>query len=104
FYMNRMPLAFIAWDRDFRVGEWNLAAEKIFGWSAAQAVGRHAFELIVPPDVQPLLNQIWEEVFTESNHASHSINDNITKDKRRITCEWHNAPWRDADGGIRGCL
>ncbi len=104
FYMNRMPLAFIAWDRDFRVSEWNLAAEKIFGWSAAQAVGRHAFELIVPPDVQPLLNQIWEEVFREGNRASHSINDNLTKDKRRITCEWHNAPWRDADGGIRGCL
>jgi PAS domain S-box-containing protein len=104
FYMNRMPLAFIAWDRDFRVSEWNLAAEKIFGWSAAQAVGRHAFELIVPPDVQPLLNQIWEEVFREGNHAGHSINDNLTKDKRRITCEWHNAPWRDADGGIRGCL
>ncbi len=104
FYMNRMPLAFIAWDRDFRVSEWNLAAEKIFGWSAAQAVGRHAYELIVPPDVQPLLNQIWEEVFREGNRASHSINDNLTKDKRRITCEWHNAPWRDADGGICGCL
>jgi len=30
FYMNRMPLAFIAFDRDFRVAEWNHAAEEIF--------------------------------------------------------------------------
>ena len=104
FYMSRMPLAFIAWDRDFRVSEWNPAAEKIFGWSAAQAVGRHAFELIVPPDVQAQISGIWQHIFNDSNQASHSINDNITKDQRRITCEWHNAPWRDARGGICGSL
>jgi len=104
FYMNRMPLGFVAFDRDFRVSEWNAAAEKIFGWSTAQAIGRHAFELIVPADVQPLLSEAWRQIFKDGNLASHSINDNITKDKRRITCEWHNAPWRDAEGGVCGCL
>ncbi len=104
FYMKRMPLAFIAWDRDFRASEWNTAAEKIFGWSAAQAIGRHAFELIVPPDVQPVVAQVWADVFRDGNLTGHSINDNITKDKRRITCEWHNTPWRDTAGEICGCL
>ncbi|MGB8170044.1 MAG: PAS domain S-box protein, partial [Chthoniobacteraceae bacterium] len=104
FYMNRIPLAFIAWNRDFRVTEWNPAAEQIFGWSANEALGRHAHELIVPPDIQPLVNQIWQEVISGGNLTSHSVNENLTKDKRRITCEWRNAPWRDADGQICGCL
>ena len=102
FYMNQMPLAFIAWDRDFRVSEWNPAAEKIFGWSASVAVGRHANELIVPPDIQPAVNQIWQEIISGSSLVSHSINDNLTKDGRRITCEWRNTPWRDAAGQICG--
>jgi len=104
FYMNRMPLAFIAWDREFRVNEWNPAAEKIFGWSAAQAIGRHAYELIVPSDIQPTIAKIWQEVFSGGNLASHSTNENTTKDGRRITCEWRNTPWRDSVGQICGCL
>jgi len=105
FYMNQMPLAFIAWDRDFRVSEWNPAAEKIFGWSASVAVGRHANELIVPPDIQPAVNQIWQEIISGSSLVSHSIiPDNLTKDGRRITCEWRNTPWRDAAGQICGFL
>jgi two-component system, cell cycle sensor histidine kinase and response regulator CckA len=104
FYMNRMPLAFIAWDREFRVAEWNVAAEKIFGWTAREAVGRHAFELIVPPAVQPQVRQIWEEIVAGRNPMSHSVNENLTHDGRHIVCDWRNTPWRDRDGQIIGCL
>ena len=68
FYMNRMPLAFIAWDRDFRVAEWNHAAEEIFGWSAAEAIGQHAYELIVPPEVQP---QVDRSLGGRHQHRQH---------------------------------
>jgi len=104
FYMNRMPLAFIAFDRDFRVAEWNHAAEEIFGWSTAEAAGQHAYELIVPQEIQPQMDRLWEEVFKTGDVASHSVNENITKNGRRITCEWRSTPWRDATGDICGCL
>ena len=109
FYMNRMPLAFIAWNRDFRVAEWNHAAEEIFGWSTAQAMGRHAHELVVPPEFRAQVDRIWEDIIQTGNMASHSINENLTKDGRRITCEWRNTPWRntpwrDATGEMCGCL
>ncbi len=104
FYMNRMPLAFIAWNRDFCVAEWNHAAEEIFGWSTTEAMGQHAYKLIVPPEVQPNIDRIWKEVIQSGNVASHSINENVTKNGRRLTCEWRNTPWRDASGQICGCL
>ena len=104
FYMNRMPLAFIAFDRNFCVAEWNADAERIFGWSTAEAPGQHAYKLIVPPEVQPHTDKVWEDTIISGNMASHSINENITKDGRRITCEWRNTPWRNATGEICGCL
>ena len=104
FYMDRMPLAFIAWDRDFRVAEWNHAAEEIFGWSPAEATGQHAYKLIVPPEIQPQIDRVREDIIQTGNLASHSVNENITKDGRRLTCEWRNTPWRDAGGNICGCL
>ncbi len=104
FYMHRMPLAFIAFDSDFLVAEWNHAAEEIFGWSAAEAMGQHAYKLIVPPEVQPHVDYVWKEIIESGNMASHSINENITKPGNRITCEWRNTPWRDAKGEICGSL
>jgi len=39
----------VAMDASGRVLEWNPAAERTFGWSAAEALGREMADLIVPP-------------------------------------------------------
>ena len=104
FYMSRLPLAFIAWDEDFCVTEWNSAAENMFGWTAAEAIGQHAYKIIVPPDIQPMVSKLWQDIIAGGNLASHSINDNISKDGRRLNCEWRNMPLRNARNQICGCL
>ncbi|MEA2155158.1 MAG: hypothetical protein QOE11_1298 [Solirubrobacteraceae bacterium] len=38
--------------RDGRVIEWNLEAERLFGWSRAEALGRTVADLIVPPQAR----------------------------------------------------
>lgn len=40
---------FIAIDQDGKVTDWNTQAEKTFGWSRAEAMGRTLAELIIPP-------------------------------------------------------
>jgi PAS domain S-box-containing protein len=40
--------AFVALDADFRAVDWNPAAERLFGWTAEEAVGRLASETILP--------------------------------------------------------
>ena len=42
--------AVISMDESGRIVFWNSQAAAIFGWSAAEAIGSHLAELIVPPD------------------------------------------------------
>ena len=41
-HVEQSSLAVIEWDAGFRVAAWNPAAERIFGYSAEEAVGQHA--------------------------------------------------------------
>ncbi|HUW37616.1 MAG TPA: EAL domain-containing protein [Rhodocyclaceae bacterium] len=104
FQFERLPLAYIVWDRAFRVTEWNPAAERVFGWPAAEAIGRHAYDLVVPEDARDAVEAAWRDVVLGGNMDGHSINDNITRAGRRITCEWFNSPMRDEQGEIVSCL
>ncbi|MEK6744250.1 MAG: PAS domain S-box protein [Nitrospirota bacterium] len=101
--IDRMPLGFILWNRDFRVELWNPTAETIFGYSAEEAIGRSADDLIVPPEVKPHVAGIWKRLL-EGDATAHSENENMTKDGRRITCSWYNTPIKDADGTVAGAL
>lgn len=103
FHVNHMPLAYIVWDTDFRVVEWNPAAERIFGWTAAEALGKHSYEMIVPPEARPHVKGVWAKLL-EGEESSYSMNANLRKDGAKITCEWFNAPLRDAEGNISGVL
>ncbi|MEU4423806.1 ATP-binding protein [Actinoplanes sp. NPDC024001] len=41
--------AFVSMGADGRITAWNVAAERLFGWSTAEALGRRATELMIPP-------------------------------------------------------
>jgi len=101
FHVERMPLAYITWDVDFRVLGWNPAAERMFGYTKGEAVGRHAYDLIVPADTVGQIDEVWDDLL-RGDTSSHSINANIRKDGCRLTCEWFNTPLRDSAGRIRG--
>jgi len=101
FHVERMPLAYIVWDVDFRVVEWNRAAEQIFGYAKAEAAGKHAYELVVPPEAVEAVDQVWANLL-HGDTSSHSTNPNVRKDGSRMTCEWFNTPLRDSAGHIRG--
>ncbi len=87
---DRMPIACITWNCDFRVESWNPAAEKIFGFTASEATGKHPYELIVPKDAQPDVDAIWSRL-PEGDGTARSVNENITRDGRTIICDWSNS-------------
>jgi len=99
--VRQSPLAVIEWNTDFEVAAWNPAAEEIFGYSQEEAMGRHAAGLIVPEHVRELVDQVWQDLLTQTG-GTRSTNENITKDGRVITCEWYNTPLVGPDGQTLG--
>jgi PAS domain S-box-containing protein len=48
--LDTAPDAFITLDRDGVILTWNAAAQRLFGWSEAEATGKTMRDLIVPPE------------------------------------------------------
>jgi PAS domain S-box-containing protein len=101
--IDRMPIGLIVWDKDFRVQTWNSSAEKIFGFTEKEARGKHPYNLIVPKEAQPHVDDIWRRLL-EGDSTAHSINENVTKDNRVIHCDWSNTPLKKDDGEVMGVL
>jgi two-component system, cell cycle sensor histidine kinase and response regulator CckA len=98
-----MPTGCIVWGPDRRVEKWNPAAEHIFGYPAAEAVGRRAEELIEAPDSHGSRAPFWSPNAAENFH-SHRASQNVTKSGKMIWCEWTNAPLRDNSGAVLGIM
>lgn len=100
--LDDTPLGVIVWDTDSRVAEWNQAAGRIFGWERADALDRHA-SFIVPEVAHALVDSLFSSLLSSTGGA-HSINENVTRDGRIITCEWHNSPLRTESGSVVGVI
>jgi PAS domain S-box-containing protein/putative nucleotidyltransferase with HDIG domain len=100
FHIQQTPLGVIEWDTGFRVLQWNRAAERIFGWSAPESIGRHA-SFIVPDVFKGHVDQIWQNLMA-GRGGTRSTNENTTKDGRTIFCEWYNTALKDGEGRVIG--
>ena len=98
-----MPIGCILWSPDFFITSWNPAAEEIFGFKADEVLRKHPYGLIVPRDAQPHVDTIWRRLL-EGDTTALSENENITKDRRIITCAWSNTPLKETDGTVMGIL
>lgn len=96
-----MPVAFILTDTQFRTTYWNPAAERIFGFSKEEAIGTFGHHLLV--ESKPFVDQIFVRVAAGEPSIS-SFTENITKDGRRISCDWYVAPLKKADGSFVGLM
>ncbi len=100
--VQQTPLAIIEWDADFRVVRWNAAAEKIFGYTAAEAAGRHG-SFILSDLEKGLQEGAWAQIWRE-HKASRSTRKCLTKAGCTIICDWHNAPLFNAAGKMVGAV
>ncbi len=99
-HIEQTPLAAIEWNLNYEVVEWNPAAEKVFGYTRAEALGQHA-NFIVPAVVRPHTEGVLRQLKARSG-GTRSTNENTTKDGRTILCEWYNTPLVDKVGKVIG--
>jgi PAS domain S-box-containing protein len=79
------PLAFVLWDRNTRVTDWNKKAEEIFGWSKEEVVSHNFFDFLIPEKNRPRVEDVVNSLL-KGDILSHSINENLTKEGKIITC------------------
>ena len=100
-HIQNTPVGALCLDLNFTIIEWNPAAQAIFAYSEAEALGQNVFELIVPENVKEMVNGIFQDLLSENGNVS-STNENMTRDGRRIMCDWYNTVLKDADGKVIG--
>ena len=105
FHVESSPLAVIEWDSDFRVSRWSASAERLFGWTADEVIGKHVNE--------------WQFVFADDVDAVSLVtnrqregvevqgvlrNRNYTRDGSILFCEWYNSVLHDDRGELVSVL
>src|SRR5690606_20616598 len=54
-YIDRAPLPCVVWGADQTVQVWNPCAERTFGYTSAEAIGKNIYELIGTPESLPAI-------------------------------------------------
>ncbi len=98
FHAENTPLAVVEWDNNFVVTRWAGDAEKMFGWTALETVGKPIMDLhmIYEPDI-PIVEKTMGQL-TSGETKVVSSNRNLTKDGRVIYCTWYNSVLLDEKG------
>lgn len=106
-HIQQTPLAYIEWDifhKPFQKAlRWNPAAEKIFGYSEAEALKANICELIVPKEYYANITHVWQAMLA-GKYQMQNINENMTKSGQLITCEWHNTLLKDENNQVIGLV
>jgi PAS domain S-box-containing protein len=101
FHIQQTPLGVIEWDYDSNVVEWNPSAEKIFGYTKEEALGKHSSFLIPEYIRADIDKEVWKELLNREG-GTRSTNENVKKDGKIILCEWYNTPLVDDKGNVIG--
>ncbi len=104
-HFENSPLAVIEWDHEFQVRRWSPQAEKIFGWSESQVLGKHFRDWrFVVEDDDPQFAAVNMRLMEPEHPRTTSLNRNYRNDGRIIWCEWYNSSLRDESGQIVSIL
>jgi PAS domain S-box-containing protein len=92
--------AIIAKNLDGIIQAWNAAAERLFGYTAAEVIGR-SIRMLVPADRQQEEDEILEYI-RRGERVDHFETVRLTKDGRLIDLSLTVSPVRDASGAMIG--
>ncbi|NES94795.1 MAG: PAS domain S-box protein [Desertifilum sp. SIO1I2] len=106
FHVDNSPLAVVEWDAEFCVQRWSQQAEKIFGWTAAEAEGRQPsknWPFVYPGDLEAAMN-LFDQLLNGSQPRAIARIRNITKSGTMVYCEWYSSALRDEEGTLISIL
>ncbi len=104
-HVENTPLAVIEWDKDYRVSRWLPSAERLFGWTADEVLGKTVDEWkFVHPDDLDAVYKIGDRQSQGLDRHSVSRNRNFTKQGSVLHSEWYNSVLYDDSGKLSSVL
>ncbi len=100
-HFDRTPLGVIEWDRQFHVTAWNPSAESIFGYSAEEAMGKSAADLLMAAGERAAVDAMWTDVMDNKEGGKTTL-PNVTSTGRKIHCDWYNTALVNPGGMVVG--
>jgi PAS domain S-box-containing protein len=100
-HVRRSPLAIVGFDEGGVIIEWNPAAERIFGWTEREAIGKNGLTLLVAPHARDAVVDVFRALIARRG-GDRSVNENVTKDGHVVLCEWNNTALVDDTGWVIG--
>lgn len=95
--VTNSPLALIIWEikgNATRILEWNRAAERIFGWSRNEIIGRDFLKILLTENDIYVFQQFME-LFQINNSPHNYQNECLVKDGGQVIINWFNTPIND---------
>lgn len=105
FHVNNAPLGVVEWGNDWHMRRWSPVAERIFGWTAKEVIGRSwdGWEFVHKDDLERVAG-VTQRLLNGEEESNICANRNYTKDGRVIHCEWFNSVLRNSEGGVESIL
>ncbi len=104
-HFDNTPLAVIEWDTELRTVRWSGQAEGIFGWNAAEALGRPLVSWRFSyEDDEPRVARVFEDLARGPERHATLLCRNYRKDGSVIWVEWHHSALRDDNGRLVSIL
>jgi two-component system cell cycle sensor histidine kinase/response regulator CckA len=101
--VDHAPIAIMTVGSNRVVTSWNRAAERIFGWTADEAIGKTPAQLMLPPDQFDEHESLWQRAV-----AGEALNGvelrRRRKDGSRVDLTIWTSPLRASDGKLEGLI
>ncbi|MBI3951054.1 MAG: PAS domain S-box protein [Acidobacteria bacterium] len=94
--------AIIAADTDYRITIWNKAAERIYGWTAEEVIGKQIDEIIQVKLSGTTREQVRREVLEKGAWRGEAFHH--SRDDQEIVIDWSISTLKDAAGNTIGTV
>ena len=101
--LDHMPIGCLLVDTDFNTTFWNPAAERIFGYTQCEMLGKRPYDVVTPKTRRESVHQAFVKM-SNGSVSFDTAGKNLTKDGWTIFCSWHSSPLRDKEGNFIGAV
>ena len=99
-FAEKAPIAVVELDSQGLVTQVNPGAELLFGYAAAEMVGRHVKDRLVLPELRPEFDRQWTHL-VESRQALTALKiRSPRRDGLQVVCEWTVTPLVNTEGTL----